>query len=56
MKKTLTDNRQKTVIIEVETIISNGVIEETLAGVGFEEILREQWKDRTIYNILYIRP
>ena len=43
-------------MVEVETVLSNGVIEETLSGAGFKEILREQWKDRTIYNLPYIRP
>ncbi len=56
MKQTLADERLKSIMIEVEAVLSDGVIEETLAGAGFMEILREQWKDRSIYNILYFRP
>ena len=44
MERPLADNRLESIMIEVETVLSNGVIEETLAAAGFKETLREQWK------------
>ena len=55
MSSVLADKRLKSLMIEIETILSGGLIEEVLDQHGFEEIMREQWGDRTIFNVLYAR-
>jgi len=55
MDGVLADQRLKTIMIEIETILSGGVIEEILSKHRFKEVMREQWGDRTIFNALYVR-
>ena len=55
MKNTLMDTRLQTVMIEIETNLSAGVIEKTFASAGFHEVMREQMSNRSIYNVLYER-
>ena len=55
MDGVLADKRLKTIMIEIETILSGGVIEEILSKHRFKEVMREQWGDRTIFNVLYVR-
>ena len=51
----LADKRLKTIMIEIETVLSGGVIEQILCDYEFKEVMREQWSDRTIFNVLYVR-
>ena len=55
MKDVLADNRLKTIMIEIETVLSGGVIEEILCKHRFKEVMREQWADRTVFDVLYVR-
>ena len=55
MNRVLADKRLKTIMIEIETILSGGLIEEILSKHRFKEVMREQWGDRTIFNVLYVR-
>tara|TARA_Y100001934_G_scaffold281708_2_gene392370 strand:- start:726 stop:1571 length:846 start_codon:yes stop_codon:yes gene_type:complete len=55
MHNVLADSRLRTVLIEIESILSNGFIEETMAQAGFTEMGREQWGNRSIFNVLYVR-
>ena len=55
MNRVLAEKRLKTIMIEIETILSGGVIEEILSKHRFKEVMREQWGDRTIFNVLYVR-
>jgi hypothetical protein len=42
-------------MIEIETVLSDGEIEQIMAEAGFVEVDREQWGDRTIFNVLFVR-
>ncbi len=55
MKCTLGDARLQSIMIEVETGLSQGQIEQTIESFGFVERLRERMAGREIYNILYER-
>ena len=55
MNSVLSDKRLKSLMIEIETVLSGGVIEEIVSRHGFKEVMREQWGDRTIFNVLYVR-
>ena len=55
MDGVLSDKRLKTITIEIETILSDGLIEEILSKHGFREVMKEQWSNRTIFNVLYVR-
>ena len=55
MNRVLADRRLKTIMIEIETILSGGLIEVILSKLQFKEVMREQWGDRTIFNVLYVR-
>lgn len=55
MSGTLMDPRLRTVMVEIETELSAGTIENTFALAGFREVMREQMANRSIYNLLYER-
>ena len=55
MNRVLAEKRLKTIMIEIETILSGGLIEAILSKLQFKEVMREQWGDRTIFNVLYVR-
>jgi|TARA_Y100000294_G_C8333402_1_gene247677 hypothetical protein len=55
MQTVLADPRLRTVLIEIESVLSNGFIETTMAKSGFTEVGREQWGSRSIFNVLYVR-
>ena len=42
-------------MIEIETELSAGVIENIFASAGSREVMREQMAGRSIYNLLYER-
>jgi|TARA_B100000959_G_scaffold283967_1_gene354239 FkbM family methyltransferase len=54
-KSVLSDRRLKSLMIEIETVLSDGEIEQIMAEAGFVEVDREQWGDRTIFNVLFVR-
>jgi hypothetical protein len=55
MSKVLHDARLKSIMIEIELVISGGGIEELIESAGFQEVMREHWEGKTIDNVLYTR-
>jgi len=55
MQNVLRDPRLRTVLIEIETVLSDGFIESAMEQSGFRERGREQWGSRSIFNVLYVR-
>lgn len=55
MRKTLEDSRCRSIMIEVETSLSEGQIEQTLEAFGFKETMRERMGGRENFNILFER-
>ena len=55
MSKVLHDARLKSIMIEIELVISGGEIEALIESAGFQKIMREHWEGKTIDNVLYTR-
>ncbi len=55
MSTVLHDERVKSIMIEIELVISGGEIEALIESAGFQEIMREHWEGKTIDNVLYTR-
>ena len=55
MSGLLDDDRLYTIMIEIESVISKGQIEKRIESADFCEVMKEQWHDKSIYNVLYVR-
>jgi hypothetical protein len=55
MKVILGDSRLKSVMIEIDFDVSQGIIEEEFRKAGFEEKGRQGWSGRNMANVLYVR-
>jgi len=55
MKNTLADIRLQTIMIEITEETSLGEVEKEILESGFREEIRQQWENKNMSNILYIR-
>ena len=55
MSELLRDDRLYSIMIEIESVMSEGKIEKVIEASGFREVMKEQWKGKSIYNVLYVR-
>ena len=45
----------KTIMIEITEETDGPMVEEIILGNGFKEVRRQQWKNKKMSNVLYVR-
>ena len=55
MHSVMSDDRLKTIMVEIDDDLSQGEIERTIKSYGLEEVMIEQWKGKNTFNKLFAR-
>ena len=55
MRTVMSDDRLKTIMIEIDDNLSQGEIERTIGAYGLEEVMVEQWGEKNTFNKLFVR-